>query len=371
MISWDSNESHVFWNPTISIEKHEHELVNLLDGHVWFTTSGTTRRGRRWVALSKQALLCSAKAVNKHLQVSRQDRWLLALPTFHVGGIGVLARAFLSGSEVTALSDWSPHDFAAKASAHQATLSSLVPTQIFDLVRAGVHAPSSLRAVVIGGGALPAEIYEQARKLNWRLLPSFGMTECASQIATAPISSLDESGFPELEILSHVRCRVDSDSRLELKSDALLTTYAEWQEPRWNLFDPKQNNWFKSEDRVEIKKNQLRPMGRVTEQIKVLGELVDLARLEESLQALLVTLRLPVRATLMSRPHSRLQTQIDLVVSSNDGANGYLVGERLKTAFDEAVLPFERTQNLYVVDKIPQTALGKIARMELLDHLGF
>ena len=63
--------------------------------------------------------------------------------------------------------------------------SSLVPAQVLDLVRAGLRPPPVLRAIVVGGGAISAELYRDARALGWPVLPSYGMTECCSQIATA------------------------------------------------------------------------------------------------------------------------------------------------------------------------------------------
>ena len=36
-----------------------------------------------------------------------------------------------------------------------------------------------------GGGAVSDELYRDARALGWRVLPSYGMTECCSQVATA------------------------------------------------------------------------------------------------------------------------------------------------------------------------------------------
>jgi len=68
----------------------------------FFQTSGSEGR-RKWVGLTKEALLTSAKAVNTHFGITKRDHWLLALPVHHVGGFGVLTRAFTSGSQVTRL----------------------------------------------------------------------------------------------------------------------------------------------------------------------------------------------------------------------------------------------------------------------------
>ena len=113
------------------------------------------------------------------------------------------------------------------AARRRATLSALVPAQIHDLVEAELHAPESLRAIVIGGGALSPTLYARARALGWPLLPSYGLSELCSQAATAPLSSLDEvlSDMPAPELLSHVEAKLGDDDRLCLKSPALFSGY--------------------------------------------------------------------------------------------------------------------------------------------------
>ncbi|MGE0764455.1 MAG: AMP-binding protein [Bdellovibrionales bacterium] len=377
-IDWLSKESHVLLNPALPREPHEEILNSLLPGHLWFTTSGTTRLGKRWVGLSKEAVLASARAVNHHLQAQKNDRWLLALPSFHIGGMGIWARAFLSGSEVIEFNgEWSAKKFVDMAALTGATLSSLVPTQVFDLVQAEIQAPKSLRAIVVGGGALNPQLYQQARALGWPLLPSFGMTECASQIATAALSSLQEYEFaqPKMLILNHAQCRVSESGILQLRSEALLSVYAEWKNQSWVLQDPKQDGWFQSEDRVELSGPFLKPCGRVTDQIKILGELVDLAKLHDKLSSLL-TEDAGIEATLIAREDSRSGMALDLVVACRFGTT--IHGRRddinlaleLKRSFDKAVLPFERSQNIYWLRQIPKTELGKVSRAQLLSHLG-
>ena len=50
------------------------ERLHPLRAHVWVRTSGTTGpAGARWVALSKEAILASARAVNRHLLASGAD----------------------------------------------------------------------------------------------------------------------------------------------------------------------------------------------------------------------------------------------------------------------------------------------------------
>src|SRR5438874_8348878 len=126
--------------------------VGRLRSHVMVATSGTSG-GLKLVALSKEAVLASAAAVNERLEVTAADVWLCVLPTFHVGGLGIYARAYLAGSRVVPL-PWAPRALLDS----DATLASLVPAQVHDLLQSGIKPPARLRAILVGGGAFQPDL---------------------------------------------------------------------------------------------------------------------------------------------------------------------------------------------------------------------
>src|SRR5947208_384616 len=99
-----------------------------LPAHVWVATSGSTG-ALKLVALSKRAILASAAAVNERLQSGSQDVWCRVLPHFHVGGLGIEARAHLAGARLIDM-EW---DAGAFAGLRDVSLASLVPAQVHDL----------------------------------------------------------------------------------------------------------------------------------------------------------------------------------------------------------------------------------------------
>ena len=104
-IHWNSPENYIALNPkfpkdqaAVILDLIEEGRKNL-QGHVFLLTSGTTAASvtdLKWVALKKEAFLASAESVNQHLQSDSRDVWIHTLPTFHVGGLGIWARAALS-----------------------------------------------------------------------------------------------------------------------------------------------------------------------------------------------------------------------------------------------------------------------------------
>ena len=365
MIEWSSEKTELLLNPRMDVAERT-RLESLastapLRAHVWVTTSGSSG-SLKLTALSKQALLASAEAVNGHLGSSGDDVWLCVLPRFHVGGLGIYARAFLTGARLVE-DAWDPERFVTTCSGEGVTLSSLVPTQVHDLVVRGFHAPGRLRAIVVGGGRLEDDSYTAARRLGWPILPSYGLTECCSQVATAPLDSLSESRKPDLEVLRHVEVRCEENGVLALRGSSLLTGYALDDEVGLRRFvDPKIDGWFVTEDLGSVTtvggRRLLKVEGRGGEFVKIGGESVDLTRLQSIAEKLASAADPPCDAAIVAVPDPRLGSVIHLVATSDRI-------DSLAARFNERVLPFERARAAHRVDVIPRTALRKLLRADL------
>lgn len=362
-IDWNDSTSQILINPRYS--QGEKDLFSRIPcegkawpGHIWVATSGS--KLLKWVALSKAAILSSASAVNDHLMSSSKDIWIHALPDFHIGGVGIWARAFLTGAKVSDYKayaeKWDPHAFCAFVETHQGTLSALVPAQVHDLILAGLRAPESLRAIVIGGGNLSDEVYRRGGELGWSLLPSYGMTECASQIATAT------PGDPTLTILPHISVKIGAQGELCFKGPSLLSAYAYCSGNAFQFIDPKVDGWFHSEDRGTIWDGKLQVLGRLDQMVKIGGESVDVARLEGFLEAIRLELKISYDMALVVMPDSRLGSVIQLATTSS--AKEYM--NTVIEQFNQRVLPFERIREINMVPYIPRSALSKVAKAELL-----
>ena len=103
------------------------------------------------------------------------------------GGAMIYLRAALAGTAVHTLrGKWCPQAYADLMKSSGARWSSLVPTQVVDLVSLDLRAPSTAGCIIVGGGALDTETGRKARTLGWPVVQSYGMTEAGSQLATAP-----------------------------------------------------------------------------------------------------------------------------------------------------------------------------------------
>lgn len=160
------------------------EHIDLGEVFAVLFTSGTSA-APKGVCLTHGNLQASALAAALHLELRRDDRWLACLSLFHIGGLSILMRNALLGSPVLVHERFDP-EWVSAAIDDGITHVSLVPTMLGRLldVRAERPAPASLRGILLGGAAAPLPLLERARELGFPVLPSYGLTEACSQVAT-------------------------------------------------------------------------------------------------------------------------------------------------------------------------------------------
>lgn len=322
------------------------------DDSVTFRTSGSTGTPKG-IVLPKEALLLSARTVNAWLDVGAGSVWGLSLPMDHVGGFGVAARAYAGGCGFSDFQGkWDARRFAEWLGREAVTHVSLVPTQVHDLLAAGLEGAPSLRAVVVGGGRLTAEAGQAARDAGWPVLASYGLTEAGSQVATQRIDSLHKP-FADgpMELLPIWDAELTEEGLLRLKGDALFTATVEGGESQRRL-----GGWFTTSDRAELSGRAIRLLGRSDSLVKVMGELVDVEAVERRITALCP-----------GREHQVA------VVAVPDGRREHALvavfeGEALSAAVEDhnrhAPGP-ERIARWCALPEFPRTELGKLRRAQL------
>lgn len=329
---------------------------------VYFRTSGSSGEPK-WIGLSREALRVSADAVNRHLGVEASSIWALALPVEHVGGFGVVLRAMEGGCGLARFErKWNAPEFAVWLADAQATHLSLVPTQVHDLVAAGLQAPARLRAVVVGGGCLSLADGKAARALGWPVLASYGMTEAGSQIATQGLELLDSPYSPEpLGLLPCWEARNSDSGRIEIRGEALFRGWLRQEKSGWR-FEEREGDWFVTSDSGSAVGREIRIAGRADALVKILGELVNPA---------------VVQAEVVASSAGGIGERELAVVAVDDARAGkrlVLVHERsVPVAMIELALlsyhatcpGFRRISAAVAVDEIPRSPLGKPLASEL------
>jgi len=147
-------------------------------------TSGTTGTPKG-VRLTLRNVLASAVASVFRLGLDRSETWHVALPLHHVGGLTPVFRGPLYGMTVVCRSAFDAEAVAADFERYDVTATSLVPTTLGRLLDATSDLAPSLRTVLLGGAPATESLIDRCRARSVPVFPTYGMTETASQIATA------------------------------------------------------------------------------------------------------------------------------------------------------------------------------------------
>lgn len=193
------------------------------------------------------AHLASAQGVLSLIPFSPDECWLLSLPLFHVSGQGIFWRWLYSGAQMAV----SERPLA--QALHGCTHASLVPTQLWRLLND--EQPLSLKAVLLGGAAIPADLTKQASAMGIRTFCGYGLTEFASTVCAREANGGDDVGTPlagrELKLVK---------GEVWLRAQSMASGY--WRD---GALVPLVNaeGWFATRDRGEIRDGKLYIVGRM------------------------------------------------------------------------------------------------------------
>jgi len=328
---------------------------------VLMPTSGTTGEPRI-VLLSHRALVAAARASAENLGVE-DDRWLLSLPLAHVGGLGVLVRSLWNRRAVALFSVEKSllrelDRFVAACERLQVTLVSLVPTLLERLLAPPVawRPPPSLRAVLVGGAAIPRRLIARARAAGIPALPTYGMTETCAQISTGRYAARFEPPPPGHELfpsgvpLAGTEVRL-VDGLLEVRSPMLLSGYL------GEAASAPRDRFFATNDRAFLDEHgELTILGRASDLIITGGENVDPLEVEAALQSL-PGVRL---AYVFGVPDATFGERIAALVVTDGSSQGDL--ETLSAGLRSRIASFKLPRLLDCVPELPLTPTGKLDR---------
>ncbi len=375
---WDSASPQLLRPPgTSSTDRpHPRDLGTLCPpGSLVFPTSGSTGSPKA-VVITRDAILASAELVVRWLGIRPDDQCLLALPSYHVGGIGVIARARMAQCALHHLpGKWCPIRVSSTCRDLRISITSLVPTQIHDIVQAGMRAPPTLRTVVVGGGALSPALAQTATSLGWPVLASFGMTETSSQIATEKmtLSAPGESSPPMLPLISGWHARSTPDYRLAVRGPALakgILTREQTRPGQWTFQAlPLSDGWWTTTDLAHVRTDDngqtwIQPLGRADDQIKIRGELVSLAAMQWLAEKAAADVNInPALVAVTDTPDPRAGSLLALILEPKASPRT----SDLRRRFNELAPPFARIAATHTatIPSLPRSPLGKIRRAAL------
>ena len=226
-------------------------------------TSGSTGQPKS-VAISTAALIASTNAAHKYLGATPGDSWSLLLPTSHIAGLNVIARATALGTKVI--------DNRNVISYVDADFISIVPTQLHRALNGDVKLLEHLtaaEAVLVGGGAISDSLRKSATDKHVKVISTYGMTEmCGGCIYNQ-------------KPLDGVEVQINSAGLVKLRGPMMASEYLN-DSAGWNLLTS--DGWFQTSDLGEFIDGKLKILGRADDVIKSGGEKISLIDIEERFQ---------------------------------------------------------------------------------------
>jgi O-succinylbenzoic acid--CoA ligase len=300
-------------------------------------TSGSTGEPKG-AQLTRAALAASARATHARIGLEIGDRWLSCLPWQHIGGIQVMLRSRLLDIPLTV------HDRfdVQRVAASDATLVSLVPTQLARLLDGGVDL-SRFRVILLGGSGASQELLDRAHAAEAPVVTTYGMSETAGGCVY--------DGRP----LDGVDVKIDPNTRIRVRGPMLMAGYRLQPELTDEVLEA---GWLITSDLGGFDGDgRLRVTGRVDDVVITGGENVVTAEVATVLASHPDIAEVAVTGIDDAQWGQRLVAVV-VTRAANDGLT--LAGVR--DWCRERLAPAARPRGLVVVAEIPRLHSGKVDR---------
>ncbi|MEF8757481.1 MAG: o-succinylbenzoate--CoA ligase [Halobacteriales archaeon] len=329
------------------------------DTAVIMFTSGTTGRPKA-VRLTVGNLVASATASAFRLGVDPDDRWLVTIPMYHMGGLAPVIRSTLYGTTVVLRESFDPDGTIRTISDRRVTGVSLVPTMLRRLLDAGWSPPDRLRFVLLGGAPAPAGLIDRCEDRGVPVHPTYGMTETASQIATArPEEAFAHEGTVGQPLFGTSVAVVNDDGEPlrpgepgELVVDGPIVTPGYLDEATTAAFSDR--GLHTGDVGYRDEEGHLWVLNRLDDRILTGGELVDPGEVVDALRGHAAV----VDAAVVGLDDPEWGERVAALVATDDGVSA----NELASFCEGRLAGFKRPRTWGFCEELPRTASGTVDR---------
>jgi len=284
-----------FWDKVVSesISKQPEETIDEENLSSIFYTSGSTGHPKG-VMLTYAHLNNPSKVIDYFLKISKDDIFLCGgVPFSHVGGLDYILLMVYFGTTVVLMPRFQPFEFLNSIQNHKVTIFCIVPAMyiaILSLKECDKFDLSSLRFAVVFGAPASPVLLKRFRKVypNACLSNGWGMTETAApNTLLSPGSEIIQSiGKFNPEMQAKIvdeqgnRLKANQQGELWVKGEAVMVGYYKQDSLTKQVLT--EDKWLKTGDIAYFDEQGLfYIVGRKKEMIKVAGEVVFCAEVEE------------------------------------------------------------------------------------------
>ena len=331
-------------------------------------TSGTTGNPKG-VIHSHNTTLSTCRTLNRDMQVTEREVFLIYLPLGLNWGYLTLVQAIMAGARAVLLDQFSARAALELIAGERVTVIPTAPASIIAMLNDPERARfdlSSLRVVITGGASCPLEtIREYRARMRGHLVELYGMLETGfhtyTRLSDDPEAVTGTVGAPAsgmgLRLIDEHGTDVPPGAEGEIAADGPSVHLGYHKNPTANaeLFTP--DGWFRTGDlgRLDAAGN-LKIVGRLKEMINRGGKKFFPREIEE----ILYTHPKILHAAIVGVPDPRLGERNCLCVIPRTGA--HLTLDEVVRFLRDQVATYKLPEMLEIVDELPFTPTGKIQR---------
>jgi malonyl-CoA/methylmalonyl-CoA synthetase len=307
--------------------------------------------------LSHGNLLSSVEALLLAWRWTEADRLVLALPLFHMHGLGVgLHGTLLAGASAVLLDRFDVDAVLDAAAAHQATLFFGVPTMYTRLV-GSPRAPElgRLRLCVSGSAPLPADLFAQFEAVTGqRVLERYGMTETVMLVSN-PYEGVRRAGTVGLPLPGVELRLAEPAGEILVRGPNVFAGYRNRPEATAEAIDGE--GWFRTGDLGRLDEDgYVTIVGRAKELIISGGYNVYPREVEDVIRQLPAVADVAVVGT----PDPGWGELVTAFVEVGEG--GALREDDIVGFVAEHLAAYKRPRLVHLVGALPRNALGKVQK---------
>ena len=352
-------------------------LSNKNDTALILHTSGTTSKPKM-VPLTHNNLLNSAQNIAKTIKLTKRDKNIILMPSFHIHGIvaSILA-PLVSGGKIVVLPKFNALSFFKSLEKHSPTWFTGVPTMLQAILdRASrnlkVISNSKLKFIRSSSASLPTSTLiaiEEVFKIP--VIESYGMTEASHQMTSNLLPpkkrKVGSVGVPigiKVKIVDNnfKNLKPNEEGEILIKGKSILKKYIASQEINKGSFV---KGWFRTGDLGYFDKDgYLFISGRIKEIINRGGEKISPKEVDE----VFISHKKVNKAVSFAIKHPKLGEDIALAVVLNK--NIKCTANELKEFAKNKLTNFKIPKQIFFLQEIPLGATGKIQRIGLARKLG-
>jgi acyl-CoA synthetase (AMP-forming)/AMP-acid ligase II len=338
-------------------------------------TSGTTGRSKG-VALDRRALIANIGATTRLWQWTAADHLVLALPLFHVHGLGLGILGTLLNQMSATVHRRFAADAVVQALADGATIFMGVPTMYARLTtylrneNMG-RVLSKARLFTSGSAALPASAHEDFEQLtSHRILERYGMSETGFTLSN-PYGRTRKAGSVGMPVAGYeVRvvdedgqdCQANESGEIWVRGTGLMRGY--WGQPEVTAA-AFTNGWFRTGDVARVDPEGYHHiLGRKSADIIKSGGF-KISALE--IENVLLTHPAVSEAAVVGLPCNEWGERIVAALVIKPGKS--FAPEDILALAKRELAGFKCPRAIYPMETLPRNALGKLQKHRLKTHL--